>query len=100
MSTWPAFWMLGANFPDTPWPYSGEIDIMEVFQGVSKINTTHSTIHYFKDEAGEYTFTGDSRTFDFPLSDDYHIWTLEWDENVITAKIDDIIYFKRIIDPD
>ncbi|MGD8236693.1 MAG: glycoside hydrolase family 16 protein, partial [Chromatiales bacterium] len=66
--TWPAFWMLGANFPDTPWPFSGEIDIMEVFQGASSdINTTHSTIHYFKDEAGEYTFTGDSRTFDFPL---------------------------------
>src|SRR5690606_26299058 len=26
---WPAFWMLGAGFPQTSWPNSGEIDIME-----------------------------------------------------------------------
>ena len=27
--TWPAIWMLGANFPSIGWPYCGEIDIME-----------------------------------------------------------------------
>ena len=26
---WPAFWMLGANYPTVGWPRSGEIDIME-----------------------------------------------------------------------
>ena len=26
---WPAFWMLGANIDEVPWPDSGEIDIME-----------------------------------------------------------------------
>ena len=26
---WPAFWMLGENFPKTRWPLCGEIDIME-----------------------------------------------------------------------
>jgi beta-glucanase (GH16 family) len=26
---WPAFWMLGADFPETSWPACGEIDIME-----------------------------------------------------------------------
>ena len=26
---WPAFWMLGANFPELGWPLSGEIDILE-----------------------------------------------------------------------
>src|SRR5262245_51540044 len=25
---WPAFWMLGANFPEVGWPECGEIDIM------------------------------------------------------------------------
>jgi beta-glucanase (GH16 family) len=26
---WPAFWMLGANIDSNPWPFCGEIDIME-----------------------------------------------------------------------
>lgn len=27
--TWPAFWMLGDRYPTVPWPWSGEIDILE-----------------------------------------------------------------------
>jgi len=27
--TWPAFWMLGDRYPNVPWPWSGEIDILE-----------------------------------------------------------------------
>ncbi|KAK8899648.1 hypothetical protein M9Y10_001965 [Tritrichomonas musculus] len=26
---WPAFWLLGINFPDIQWPMCGEVDIME-----------------------------------------------------------------------
>ena len=26
---WPAFWTIGANFPDVGWPSCGEIDILE-----------------------------------------------------------------------
>src|SRR5437867_4671586 len=26
---WPAFWLLGSNFPDVGWPACGEIDVME-----------------------------------------------------------------------
>ena len=28
---WPAFWMLGANIDEVPWPGCGEIDVMEDF---------------------------------------------------------------------
>jgi len=27
---WPAFWMLGINFPGIDWPFSGEADIVEI----------------------------------------------------------------------
>jgi len=30
---WPAFWMLGSNILTTPWPASGEVDIMEHIDG-------------------------------------------------------------------
>ena len=40
---WPAFWLLGANFPTVGWPASGEIDVMEhVGRAPSQV---FSTIH-------------------------------------------------------
>ncbi len=45
-STWPAFWMLGANYPEVPWPNCGEIDIMETAstrdRGYSYFGSLHS----------------------------------------------------------
>ena len=45
-STWPAFWMLGANYPEVPWPICGEIDIMETAstrdRGYSYFGSLHS----------------------------------------------------------
>jgi beta-glucanase (GH16 family) len=98
-SAWPAFWMLGSSFPETAWPASGEIDIMEVFQGTGEsINTTHSTLHWQDDSTGNHTYQGEKHTLDAPLSDDFHTWTLEWDETRINAKIDDISYYTKTLD--
>jgi len=33
---WPAFWMLGANYPAVGWPFSGEIDAIVFSGGVSE----------------------------------------------------------------
>jgi len=96
-STWPAFWMLGANFPETAWPGSGEIDILEVHQQNSTINHTHSALHW--DDNG-HKFSTQSRRMEAPLSDDYHIWTLDWDEERIVFKIDQIPYYTVVINPE
>jgi len=43
---WSAFWMLGKKFPFTGWPFSGEMDIVEIFTGQSNEYTTHFTLHW------------------------------------------------------
>ena len=49
-STWPAFWMLGANHSSVGWPASGEIDIMEtastVDRGYSYFGSLHAPYYY------------------------------------------------------
>ena len=101
-STWPAFWMLGANFPETTWPNSGEIDIMEVFQSSSNINTAHFATHWFHDNASPvpgWRFFTQERMLDEPLSDDFHEFETVWDENEIVGKIDGVTYYRKAIDP-
>ena len=100
-STWPAFWMLGAGYPDVSWPQSGEIDIMEMFQeNSSDINTTHTTIHWFDESkaAGtEWTFFSQSKRFDEPLTSDFHVFTVEWDKDNIVGKIDGEAFYTKAI---
>ncbi|WP_051640873.1 family 16 glycosylhydrolase [Thiomicrorhabdus sp. Milos-T2] len=91
MSTWPAFWMLGAAFPDTQWPDVGEMDIMEVWQtGGASLNQSNSTIHY-SENAGHVIDSGDLVLTD-SLADDYHIWALEWTETSLAFSIDGQAY--------
>lgn len=81
---WPAFWMLGANFPDVGWPASGEIDIME-FLG-HELETVHGTIHGpgYSGASG----IGNSYSIAENFSDDYHIFAIDWDPNVIRWYVD------------
>ncbi len=99
-STWPAFWMLGSVFPDVPWPRSGEIDIMEMHQSFSNINTTHTTVHWFDESrptGNEWRFFSQQKSFNSPLTSDFHVFSIEWDKNFIIGKIDDETYFTRDI---
>jgi beta-glucanase (GH16 family) len=84
---WPAFWMMGADFlTGRPWPYNGEIDIMEVlgrntFEGYS---TLHAPAYNGGGGYGlKYTTPGNA-----DLSADYHVWSAEWDSKGITFKLD------------
>ncbi|MGK0271475.1 MAG: beta-glucanase (GH16 family) [Cocleimonas sp.] len=99
-STWPAFWMLGAGFPDVSWPQSGEIDIMEMHQQNSNINTSHTTVHWFDESKAvgdEWTFYTNRKQFDEPLTSDFHVFSIEWDEANIIGKIDDVTFYSKSI---
>ncbi|WP_261808947.1 discoidin domain-containing protein [Nonomuraea sp. C10] len=84
---WPAFWMMGADFlTGRPWPYNGEIDIMEVLGKDTR--TSHSTVHAPAYNGGggiggSYTLPGGA-----DLADDFHVWAAHWDSRGITYTLD------------
>ncbi len=84
---WPAIWMLGANFGEVGWPKCGEIDIMEMF-GAQGNNKVLGTVHW--DNAGDYANFGGSTTLGLGnLKDEYHVYSIAWDEELIRWYFDD-----------
>jgi beta-glucanase (GH16 family) len=89
---WPAFWLLGDDFPATDWPACGEIDVMENFD-VDK-STNHGSIHGpgysgYKSVSSVYTLPHGS------FSDDFHVFALEWEPQVIRFYVDGSLYSTR-----
>ncbi|WP_285630723.1 discoidin domain-containing protein [Lentzea sp. NBRC 102530] len=88
---WPAFWMLGADFFDQrrPWPYTGEIDIMEHVG--KEPNRVYSTLHapaYFG--AGGY---GSPLELGAPASSAFRTFAVEWDSSHMTFSVDGTRFF-------
>jgi len=86
---WPAFWSLGNNFGEVGWPASGEIDIMENIGREPDI--VHGTVHGpgysgANGIGGGYTYTE-------ALSNDYHVYAIEWEPDEIRWYFDDTQYF-------
>ena len=84
---WPAFWMLGQNIGEVGWPACGEIDILEyIGSRPTEVNgTVHGPI-----SAGP----GIHHKFDMEtdLSEDFHTYSIEWDEDEVEFYVDDILY--------
>ena len=95
---WPAFWMLGDNISSVGWPACGEIDIMEMVGGPDKDNTVHATLHW--DNNGEHADYGQSYSLPSGIfADDFHIFSVEWNNQQIKAFMDDTQYFVADITP-
>ena len=86
---WPAFWMLGANFEEINWPFSGEIDIMEA---INSENKTYSTIHYNNGGSSADYSHGSYGNNGHRLDDrrEFHTYSLYWDEKVMIFYVDGI----------
>jgi len=81
---WPAFWMLGNDFPETVWPRVGEIDIME-FRG-QEPNTVIGSVHgpgYSAGDAISGTFEAEE-----PFDEDFHEFAVEWDPGRVVWFVD------------
>ena len=70
--TWPALWMLGANFEDVGWPNCGEIDIMEHVG--NNINDVSSALHLPGNSAGN-AIVGRTTLSDATTA--FHVYSVE-----------------------
>lgn len=86
---WPAFWMLGNNISSIGWPACGEIDILEA---VNDFTEVHGTLHYGSDPS-QHDMNGGSYTPPVDVSDDYHIYAVEWEPTMIRWYFDDVNYY-------
>jgi beta-glucanase (GH16 family) len=87
---WPAFWMLGGQFPGTPWPNSGEIDIMENIG--REPNRVHGTLHG-PGYSGANPITGSyTHPQNWSFADDFHTFAIDWSPNSITWLVDGNAY--------
>lgn len=83
---WPAFWMLGSGFPNTPWPQCGELDIME-FRG-SQPSLMSSAIH----GPGYSGATPFAHTHTLP-SGEYHTYSVIWDATNVQFFVDGVVHY-------
>lgn len=107
---WPAIWMLGDNYEDIDWPDCGEIDICEFIPK----GTSNSVADYMK-ESSEYEYDEDKpivlagiqtglcnhrypeseetsvmSQLDSIVSDDFHVYTIDWREDYLAIYVDEI----------
>jgi beta-glucanase (GH16 family) len=84
---WPAFWMLGNDFPTIGWPACGEVDIVEMGHATGiKAGTQdryfNGACHY------PYGSPANHLTHAESLQDDFHLFTMLWDEYNIKMFVD------------
>jgi beta-glucanase (GH16 family) len=86
---WPAFWMLGADIDENPWPGAGEIDIME-YRGQNP-SILIGSVH------GPGYNGGNAISKEYVLEQDrfdtgFHIFGIEWGPEYINFYVDDVLY--------
>ena len=87
---WPAFWMLGATFPATPWPDCGELDIME--NKGSQPMVSSSAVHG-PGYSGNTPFQHGQVQPSANLTDDFHVYAVEWDSLAVKFYVDNVAHF-------
>ena len=83
--TWSAAWALPTDWVYGPWPYSGEMDILEHvgFEEGAIVSSLHNIAH-----AGDVSRSDQQGVTVVPAaSEEFHTYTLEWEEEMIRILI-------------
>lgn len=82
---WPAIWFLGI---DGEWPSSGEIDLMEYYDGNILANACWGTNERWKPkwDSSQKPVTSFG---ELDWDDSFHVWRMDWDRNSIELYLDD-----------
>jgi beta-glucanase (GH16 family) len=86
---WPAFWLLGNDCDQNPWPQCGEIDIMEYLGDGPTV--VFGSVH------GPGYNAGDSISREYVLENDrfdegFHVFGIEWGPDYINYYVDGDLY--------
>lgn len=85
---WPAIWTVGVS---GEWPSNGEVDIMEYYEDKILANFAIADKERFK-----AIWDGASVKLDSlggkNWANQFHIWTLEWNENEMKIFVDDLLF--------
>ena len=100
VGTWPAIWMLGKNISEpgaywqlqghgtTGWPACGEVDIMEHW------GTNQDFVQSAMHTPSSFGDTEDlGGTFIADVSNEYHIYEMEWNEDQFEFSVDGIVHY-------
>lgn len=85
--TWPAIWMLGADYATNTWPACGEIDIME-HKG-NEPNKIYGTLHYPGNSGGNAN--GNTTTIT-NASTEFHVYKTVWSPASVQIFVDDVLF--------
>lgn len=86
---WPAFWMMGDDYPKKGWPGCGEIDIMESIGSESE--TVQGSLHG-PGYSGANPLTSAYTLPRGRFSDGFHVFAVEWEPKIMRFFVDDSLY--------
>jgi beta-glucanase (GH16 family) len=89
---WPAFWMLGDDYPAKGWPECGEIDIME--SAGTEPDKIQGSLHG-PGYSGTNPLTAAYRLPRGRFSDSFHVFAVEWEPQVVRFYVDSQLYATR-----
>jgi beta-glucanase (GH16 family) len=100
---WPAFWTLGETYPEVGWPAAGELDIMEVGQGLA---ITDGLVNNRVVSAAHWQYNGTYATYPAwfdspePLNGTYHFFQMDWTPTLISTYVDNNKIWEIDISPE